>query len=143
MDAALLTRWNEESGHFLSAEHQRVAQIINDWEPTLSLVWIPPENRQVGEPFPFAILHSPVGETPYIVRRVKESEVDHRLIAWLWNSDKKNVNILDKIEKEEQAKRAIQLLEEEEASAQAKELAAFAVKAPAGARLRHKGPRLV
>lgn len=128
--------WDEESGHFLSAEHQRIAQVIHDYDPSLELAWIPPDNRALNEEYPFAVLHKPEGFPPYVVMRLRENEVDHRVISRLWANDAKNGNVLDAIEKDEQARQALALLEREEAEAEARELAAFMVKSPVGAKVK-------
>lgn len=77
-----------ESGKFVSQEHARVAKMISDYSADLSLVWIPPEQRRLDEQFPFAILHSPLGREPYIVRKVQLSDMNETLIAWLYQSER-------------------------------------------------------
>lgn len=127
--------WNEETGHFLSAEHQRIAQVIHDYDPTLELAWVPPEARELNEQYPFAVIHRPIGAPPYIVMRLRESEVNHRVIARLWANDAKNSNVLDAIEKDEQARKALELLRKQEEYEEAREKAAWMVKAPVGAKI--------
>lgn len=79
---------DSETGQFISREHQRVAEVINEYDPTLQLVWIPPEKRALDENFPFAILHSPGGDTaPYIARKVREQDMNETLVAWLFAND--------------------------------------------------------
>ena len=125
--------WDEETGHFLSAEHQRIAQVIHDYDPTLELAWVPPNRRMLNEEFPFAVIHKPLGGEPYVVMRLRETEVDHRVIARLWRADGKNGNILDSIEADEAARKALELLKQEEELEEAREKMAWAVKAPVGA----------
>lgn len=125
--------WDAEAGHFLSAEHQRIAQVIQDYDETLELAWIPPKNRELNEEYPFAVIHRPTDAPPYVVMRLRETEVDHRVIARLWGADNKNSNVLDAIEADEAARRALELLRQEEETLEAKEKAAWAIKAPSGA----------
>lgn len=125
--------WNEESGHFLSAEHQRIAQVIHDYDPTLELAWITPEARQLNEKYPFAVIHRPDNAPPYTVMRLQETEVDHRVVARLWGADNNNGNVLSAIEADEAARRALEMLRREEETLEAKEKAAWAIKAPSGA----------
>jgi hypothetical protein len=75
------------TGYFISSEHQRIAELIAEYEPALRLVWIPPDQRMQNEEYPFAILHSPADRNPYIVRKVKQHEVNSELVAWLWMND--------------------------------------------------------
>ena len=132
--------FDPESGRALSVEHQRIAEIIHDYEPTLSLAWVPPENRTLNEQYPFAVIHSPEDAPAYIVMRLRENEVDHRVLARLWGADSKNGNVLTNIEAEEAARKAVELKAREDEIEEAKEMAAWMVKAPVGAK--HNGIRL-
>jgi 3-hydroxy-3-methylglutaryl CoA synthase len=73
--------------HYVSAEHQRVAEIINDYNHELTLKFIPPEQREGLDDFPFAIFHTPMGKPAYIVRRVRTQDVNQNLIAWIFHHD--------------------------------------------------------
>lgn len=77
----------DETGHFVSQEHSRVAELIKEYSAELDLVWIPPDKRDFDEQFPFAILHSPGNREPYIVRKVREEDMNENLIAWCWMND--------------------------------------------------------
>lgn len=127
--------FDPESGRALSVEHQRIAEIIHDYEPTLSLAWVPPENRALNEQYPFAVIHSPEDAPAYIVMRLRENEVDHRVLARLWGADSKNGNVLTNIEAEEAARKAVELKAREDEIEEAREMAAWMVKAPAGAKI--------
>ena len=127
--------FDPNSGRVLSAEASRIAQVIRDYEPTLELAWIPPENRELNEQYPYAVIHRPENAPPYVVMRIRETELDHRIIAKLWSADGKNGNVLSNIEAEEAARRAIELLKKEEEMEEAREKAAWMVKAPVGAKI--------
>ena len=127
--------FDPDSGRVLSAEANRIAQVIHDYDETLELAWVPPENRELNEQYPYAVIHRPADAPPYIVMRIRETELDHRIIARLWANDNKNGNVLDKIETEEAALRALELLKQEEAIEEAREKAAWMVKAPVGAKI--------
>jgi hypothetical protein len=124
-----------DSGRALPADANRIAQLIHDYDPTLELAWVPPETRALNEAEPYAIIHRPPNAEPYIVMRIRETELDHRVIAKLWYNDNQNGNVLNKIEAEEDAIRALELLKQEEAIEEAKEKAAWMVKAPVGAKI--------
>lgn len=130
-----------EDGRWVSAEHQRIAQIIHDYDPTLSLAWVPPENRTLNEEHPFAVVGVDKENKPYVVMRLRESEVDHRVLERLWSVDNAQGNVLSNLEAKEAALRAIELQKQIEDAEEAAELAAWAIKAPTGAR--HNGMRLV
>ncbi len=92
-----------EQGKFVSQDHARVAELISEYSADLCLVWIPLDKRDFDEQFPFAILHSPEGKEPYIVRKVQECDMNQDLIAWCWMNDgtKNNRNLNSWIEAQE------------------------------------------
>jgi hypothetical protein len=100
-----------ETGFFVSMLHMEIAELIKDYDPTLSLVFIPAAARACNEEFPFAILHSPVNHAPYIVRKLRENEVNVQLVAWLWMNDQERAgnNPLQALQKQEEAQRALEL----------------------------------
>lgn len=130
-----------EDGQWVSAEFQRIAQVIHDYDERLELAWVPPANRSLNEEHPYAIIYNDPSGRRDIVMRLRETEMDHRVLARLWSSDSKNnPNLLATIEAEEAARRAVELLRKEEEEQERRELAAWMVKAPVGAR--HNGMRL-
>lgn len=124
--------YDAESGHFVSQEHQRIAEIIHDYDPDLYLCWIPPENRDLDNTQPFAIIHMPEGKPQYIVRKLKDSEVDARLLQWLFSNDQARAgnDILGSIEAAEAAKKALKLKEREERIGERLDLAETMLKSP-------------
>lgn len=97
-------------GHFISDQQQRIAAIIQDYDPTLNLVWIPTENRlPEDKDKEFAVVHRRPGHEPYIVLFAKPDEIDERLLVRLWTHDNKNGNVLDEIEARNAAAEAIKM----------------------------------
>lgn len=102
---------------FVSEQHQRIAEVLNDYNPELALVWIPPAMRETAHDreYPFAVMHFPAFGEPYIVKYVRENELDHRLIAEIWARDQsKHPNLKQKIMLENAAARAMELKEQAE-----------------------------
>lgn len=129
------------SGYGLSAEHSRLAELISEYEPTLELAWVPPDQRQLNEQFPFAIVHRPAGVEPYVVMRLRESEVDHRVIGRLAAADNTRGNTLTAIEAEEAARRELAKRKNDDDREESKQFAAWAIAAKTGAK--HNGVRYV
>ena len=131
-----------ESGYALSQEHQRIAEIIKDYEPTLELAWIPPDKRGDLEDFayPFAIIHRPPNLRPYIVRKLQEHEVDHRLLAWLWSSDRarNGLDLGEQLQNEATARQILQLKERADEMAEKHDIAASILGSPLNT-YRHDG----
>lgn len=97
-----------ESGHFISEKHQRIAEIIHDYDPNVHLVWIPPRDRTNSEDeMPFAIIHTPPGKPEYIVFKFKEEELDERILARLWSNDASKNNPMAYLEALEAAQQAV------------------------------------
>lgn len=129
-----------QSGQALSAEHQRIAEIIKDYDPSLELAWIPPNERDFNDTQPFAVLHrTEAGVVDYIVFKLKESEVDHRVLSRLFTGDNAKNDVLTVIEAEETARQLVQAKKELDEAEEAQELAAWAIKARSGAK--HNGVR--
>jgi hypothetical protein len=124
--------YDADSGHFVSSEHQRVAEVIQEYDPNLYLMWIPPEKRELDDTQPFAIVHMPSDGKQYVVRRLKEDEVDYRLLAWLWSNDqaRKGNDVLGRLEAEEAARKALELKVEMERREETRELATSIVRSP-------------
>jgi hypothetical protein len=122
--------WNEDEQCFTSELHRRVAEIINDYDPTLFLAWVPPRLREMDEQFPFAIIHQPAGQPQYVVRKLKESEVNEELLAWLWSNDTTKTNVLDRLEALDNARHALKLKEDIERDEELKEFATAVIGSP-------------
>lgn len=96
----------------LRTEHQRrVAEVIRDVYPTVALRKLEPNEPSFSPDKPYALEDQPGILPPYIIRTLAESEIDHRLLAWLMNNDLAN--------KDSQANK-LELLEMSEALMRAK-----------------------
>lgn len=68
----------------LYTDHQRrVAAVIKDIFPTVRLLRLEPTHPSFNPNAPFALVDEPRILPPYVIRTLKESEIDHRLVAWL------------------------------------------------------------
>jgi hypothetical protein len=111
-----------EDGHFVSEKHARIAEIIQDFNPYLHLVWIPPENRKGDEDIPpFAIMDTTPGKEPYIVFTIKEHELDERVLARLFRGDLANNDVFANLEAEERAAEVLRLKEKMEKAEERKD----------------------
>lgn len=115
---------DQDTGLFVSQEHQYIASIIQDYNPELHLVWIRPNDRTTPEErtHPFAIMHIPDGGEPYIVMKIKETELDQRVLAKLFEADQAKGDPLAKINAANQAAKALQAYQQ---AAEMEELADF------------------
>lgn len=105
-----------ETGHWVNEKFAHIAEIIQDYDPTMYLAWIPPEHRTDNTP-PYAVIHHPDGLAPYKMFHLQENELDHRVIARICRGDLTKMNVLDQIEAEEAARQILeakQAMEREE-----------------------------
>lgn len=97
-----------ESGG-LSVKHERIAEIIQDLDPTLELAYIPEDQRSVFDKHPFAVIHRPRdGRPAYVAMTMPENEVDERVIAKLIKRDTHKGSVIDELEAQEAAMRLVQ-----------------------------------
>lgn len=107
--------YDSNSGEFINSKFQHIAEIINDWNPELFLLWIPPKDRRATDIAPYAIAHKPSnGNPPYIIKYVQEDQLDHRLIAELWHMQENSKDIIGYLDKVNAAAEALRLKEQEE-----------------------------
>jgi len=96
-------------GYFVSREHERIAEIIQDYDPTLRLVFIPPKDRNPDDPNekPFAVAHFPEDAAPYIA--FFSDTCDERILERLFSNDLTKNDVGAMLDASEAAKEAIKL----------------------------------
>lgn len=78
--------YDEGSGHWINERVQRLAEVINDYNSALTLAWIPPDQRVDATP-PYAVVHTMPTGYQYTVMLLEENELDHRVLARLFDMD--------------------------------------------------------
>jgi hypothetical protein len=118
-----------ESGHWVSNEFAQIAEIINDYDEHLRLVWIPPEHRTDNTP-PYAIVETNgVGEEK-VVFTIKEEELNHSVLTRLFRGDTHKNDVLANIEADDIARKALELKDQLEKSEERKDFIAAVAKSP-------------
>jgi hypothetical protein len=102
-----------------SGEHRRVSEVISDLFPTVRLIRVDSLHPAYRPEMPFALVDEPHMLPPYVIRYLPESEIDHRLVAWLIDNnmhDKDSkvnkLRILEMAEAAMKAKRELEWMEE-------------------------------
>lgn len=136
--------WDSESGEFINSGHQRLAQILKDYSPYLSLVWIPPKDRDATDTKPYAILSDMPGRPPHIIRYLSESEMSNptEVLAWVFEGDvtkHRPGDILAKIEARERARKLMEIKKQQDDAEAAMDFVAFAVSSKSPHYMRHNG----
>lgn len=112
-----------EDGRFVSGDHVRIAEIIQDYDPDLRLAWIPPEHRSATDTHPWAIF--------YRNKLVASFEhCDHRILAHLWDHDTQRGNVLAKLDAQNAAAKALALKREMDESEFRKDIVAHTISSP-------------
>jgi hypothetical protein len=108
--------WNSDLGEFISDDHRRLAEVLQDYQPgRYSLVFIPIKDRvtQQDREKPFAILEANQGGSQ-IVRYLSEAEMRDTagVLSWVYAGDltKHRPNdVLAQIEAREKAEQLLNL----------------------------------
>jgi hypothetical protein len=83
------------SGQFVSEKHARIAEIIQDYNPNLELKYLPAAVRTIADlGKEFCVIHrDPETFAEYVVMYVAEDDLDHRVIATLFDMDSSRTDI--------------------------------------------------
>tara|TARA_B110000459_G_scaffold15656_1_gene15217 strand:+ start:333 stop:755 length:423 start_codon:yes stop_codon:yes gene_type:complete len=98
---------------------RRVASVIKDIFPTVRLIRLDSLHPAFTPEQPYALIDEPHLMPAYVIRSLPESEIDHRLVAWLVdnnnadpNSKVHRLDILEMANKAVEAKREVEWMEE-------------------------------
>lgn len=124
--------WDSTSGAFINDDHRRLAEILHDYNPYFSLVWIPPSDRTVEDVKPYAIVDNSPNVESYIMRTLSEEEMKNptAILQWVFEGDlnrNRPGDVLAKIEAEELARKLMDTKREEDFIAAQEDLMAFMV----------------
>lgn len=110
-------------------QQRRVAAVIRDVYPNVRLIRMEPGHPAFDPERPFALVDEPPLSTPYHIRNLHESEIDHRLLAWLIDNDMRNQNSqVNKIQLLEMSHALMEAKREEEWRAERKDILKSAMK---------------
>jgi len=94
-------------GHFVSQKQVRINEILNDYDSTLQLQWIPPSDRSSRD-LAFRVVCFPPNKPAYAVCFAEEA--DERLLAKVFEADQANssnkLNFIDNYNKALELSRA-------------------------------------
>jgi hypothetical protein len=115
------------NGQFVSQTQVRINEILQDYDKSLQLQWIPP-NERMGDSGPaFRVVHFQEGSAPYLV--CTADECDERLLAKVFEADQQNnPNKLNFIENYNNARELVLAKQREEQRMEDHELAASIIR---------------
>lgn len=125
--------WNSDLGEFVSDAHVHLAQVLNDYKPTFSLVYIPKKDRDADDTKPWAILDSPANMPAHIVRYLSDAEMQRpaEVLAWIFEGDldkHRPDDVFARMEAKRAAEELLNLKKQEEELADHMDLIEFAAK---------------
>ncbi len=111
--------YDPEFGEFISDEHVRLAAVIHDYKPTLSLVFIPKKDRGADDTKPYAIVEKDPRFGEHIIRYLSVDEMRRptEVLGWLFMGDQDkhgSRSILERFDKEEAARQLLELKRQED-----------------------------
>lgn len=92
-----------ETGEFISEQHARISELIREYSSTLDVRWIPPANREVGDP-PFCITEHTKDGKDVVVFYCEDLNED--ILGKIYRGDSTKGNVLDALEAKNKATRA-------------------------------------
>lgn len=116
-----------DDGRWVSESHERIARIIQDYDPELHLAYIPPDKREPGD-VPFAVIHQPASRPGYIV--FTAAECDERILERLWASDNKHGDVLSRLDAHNAALEAVKLKKQMDEAEERQDLVKHVVRSP-------------
>ena len=100
-----------DTGEWINSEFRRIAEVINDYDPSLFLVWIKPTDRETGEDFdhPYGVMQELQDGRQVMIMVLREDELDERIIARIFAGDTKRHDVFANMDKMEAARKAMEL----------------------------------
>lgn len=104
-----------DEGRWVSDKFARIAEIIQEYDPRMRLVWIPDEHRKENDSTPpYAVVYTNAEGAEHIIFTINQGELDERVLARLFRGDTGKHDVLGIIESEEKAREVLKLKEEME-----------------------------
>lgn len=106
--------YDSESGEWVNARYQRLAEIIQDLNPNLFLVWIPPVMRTDNDLQPYGVMHRQADGSEYMFMTLTEQEIDNDAAVLAQIFESQSDTLETRLQNMEAAKELIRLKEEME-----------------------------
>lgn len=123
-----MSRFVAANHEWINAEYERLAQVINDYNPNLFLAYLPAERMEpddIDTP-PYAILDMRLGGKPVMFATHADTTID--ILERLFNSDMTRGDVLQRLDNRNRAAELLRLAEIKEQMDEANDLALHLVK---------------
>lgn len=116
-----------DNGTWVDENFERLARVVQDYDPSLVLAWIPPDKRTRDDKKPYAIMDI---RTNQPVMFASELETPVGILERLFNADNQKGNVLDRLEARENAEKALAMKEWLDKREEVNEVAKFFINSP-------------
>lgn len=115
-----------DDGRWVSEQYERLARVIQDYDPQFELRWIPPESRTTQEESakPYVVWDTVTNSAAFFA---SETDTPVAILTRLFDSDNKHGDVLTRIEAHNAAIQAMQLREELDRREEQAEYAAWLI----------------
>lgn len=118
-----------EEGRFVSQKWMFLAEMLQDYNPSLELRWIPTEKRAIEDrDKPYMVVHKDKQGRNYIVLYASELDQPEEVMTRIIQSDMKHGNVLDRMEIRNNVQKLFDMRKKEEELAEQEEFATWLVK---------------
>lgn len=111
--------YSEEAQCFVSSKLQRLAEILQDYDPYLELKFIPPQLRTDIDALPYCIVHSPPGKKSYVVFYFQETDAPEWVLGRIFEGDNRRGDVQRRMDAQNAANEAFRLKEQMDARMEA------------------------
>lgn len=100
-----------DDGRWVSEHYERLARVVQDYDPQFELRWIPPEHRETPEETKNCyVIWDIVANAPVLFASELDSPVE--VLTRLFDSDNKHGNVLERLDKHNKAVEAMRMKEQ-------------------------------
>lgn len=132
--------YSEEAKCFVSDRLLRLSEILSDYDPYLTLRWIPANLRTSEDSLPYCIVHEAPGKAPYVVKYFKELDDPEDILAQIFVGDNNKHDVLKNLEAKNAAAEAFRLKEQLDAQMEAADMFHFLMTSRSNNYVRWKTP---
>lgn len=120
-----------EDGRWVNEEFERLARVIEDYDPVFELRWIPPDMRATPEDHAkcFAVVDTG-GNPEYVVFYAGMFDTPASILAKIFDADNKNGNVLERIDAHNAAIQLLEMKKKMDAAEERKDYIEFLIKTP-------------
>lgn len=100
-----------DDGRWVSENYERLARVVQDYDPQFELRWIPPEHRETPDDISKCyVIWDIISNAPVLF--AGELDTPEQILGRLFDSDNKHGNVLERIDAHNNAIKALRMKEQ-------------------------------